>query len=197
MKANNSIRSLGVKKVCKILLSFLIPIMFSSSANSQDIGQTATITPPEVGSLASEITSKNAKVGDYLDTARKDRQTFTALKRQRGTTVKVPLNVLKKFCSDKDGCSIRIGMHNWDSTGRVASREYLFFYNSVNRAWRISSDIAGRDDDGVTTHVIGVWSCYFTDGEYKNWVDLKDGKPGFGLLSWNQHDADCFMTVID
>ena len=101
--------------------------MFSSVAVSKEVSKTTIITIPEIGGLASDVASQKARSGDYSDTARKDRQTFTATKAQRGTTVKIPISVLKKFCRDKDGCSIIIWMHNWDSTGRVASREYPFF----------------------------------------------------------------------
>jgi hypothetical protein len=44
---------------------------------------------------------------------------------------------------------------------------------------------------------MNAWACYLTDGTYAAWVDKGDGAAGFGLLSWNQFNADCFLTIID
>ena len=123
--------------------------------------------------------------------------TFYACRTVRGTTTTIPEPVVKKYCSDTSGCIVRIGMHNWDDIGRVASRHFLFFYNPVNHTWRSeSSDIAGTNMNNITEHVNNSWSCYFTDGQYSNWTDLGDTTLDFGLLSWNQYNADCFLTFI-
>jgi hypothetical protein len=91
-----------------------------------------------------------------------------------------------------------MGMYNWDGTGRVASRRNLFFYNTVNRAWRADSgDTAGADFNGSTQHIMQSWACYFTDGAYRNWTNMGDGALGFGLLSWHQFNAECWLTIID
>ena len=89
-------------------------------------------------------------------------------------------------------------MYNWDNTQRVASRETLFFYNKIDGNWRAAvNDAAGTDSDNHTQHINRSWACYFTDGKYENWKDIKDDKPGFGLLSWNQYNASCLLVIID
>jgi hypothetical protein len=134
---------------------------------------------------------------DYEVAAGADRVSFNVSKNQRGTTVPVPVAVVSRLCGDQDGCSVRIGMHNWDDTGRVASREFLFFYNRQNRAWRASAgDPSGTDSNNTVQHVNNSWACYLTDGEYANWNGT-DSAAGFGLLSWNQYNADCWLTLID
>ena len=126
------------------------------------------------------------------------RVTYSVGKDARGTTLAIPEFVIAILCGDGDGCELRLGMHDWDSSGRVASRSALLYYNTVNRAWRSShGDWAGRDDDGVTTHIMQAWSCYLTDGEYANWANLADGSVGFGLLSWSQYIAECQITIVD
>lgn len=126
------------------------------------------------------------------------RVTYRAYKWQRGRTIGISTAVIRELCGDLDGCELRMGMYNWDNTGRVASRHSLFYYNNINRAWRASwADRAGSDYNGVTQHVMNAWSCYFTDGRYFNWSNLGDGSVGFGLLSWNQYNAECRLTIID
>lgn len=127
-----------------------------------------------------------------------DRVTYRAYKYNRGTTISIPESTIVNLCSDIDGCTLRMGMYNWNDTGRVASRHSLFFYNSVNRAWRAeSNDAQGSDYNGATEHIFVAWSCYFTDGQYTSWSNNGDGAIGFGLLSWNQYNAECWLTIID
>ncbi len=127
-----------------------------------------------------------------------DRVTFRVYKWERGRTYYISQYTVANLCGDIDGCELRLGMYNWDNTGRVASRESLFYYNSGNRAWRAErSDLWGSDWNGVTEHVMAAWACYFTDGVYNNWSNLGDPNAGFGLLSWSQFNAECFLTIID
>ena len=126
------------------------------------------------------------------------RVTYRVHKWQRGSTLYIPVSTVAALCGDGDGCSLRMGMYNWDNTGRVASRGSLFYYNPGNRVWRAErGDWAGRDYDGVIQHVMQAWACYFTDGIYLNWKGQGDPNPGFGLLSWNQYVAGCWLTIID
>lgn len=140
-----------------------------------------------------------AEPNDVYPTPNKpDRITFIAPKTQRGTTTAIPEEVVIKFCSGKDGCIVRIGMHNWDDTGRVASRHFLFFYNKQTGAWRSEAgDIQGTNKNNVTEHVNHSWACYFTDGRYENWQDKGDADNNFGLLSWNEYNADCYLTIVN
>lgn len=127
-----------------------------------------------------------------------DRATFVAPRTQRGTTTEISEGDVVKFCSGKDGCIVRIGMHNWDDTGRVASRHFLFFYNKENGVWRSEAgDIAGTNKNNATEHVNNSWACYLTDGRYENWQDKGDTDRSFGLLSWSQYNADCYLTFVD
>lgn len=117
---------------------------------------------------------------------------------KRGKTKPIPEHVVINFCGDFDGCKGRIGMYNWDNTGRIASREFLFFYNPINKNWRVSSgDIEGSNQDNVTQHINNAWSCYFTDGKYDKFQNHDDPDLYFGLLSWNQYNAGCLLTLID
>src|SRR5262249_47539075 len=131
----------------------------------------------------------------YPDPNLPDRQSYCVPKTQRGTTLAIPETDVIKFCSGKDGCIVRMGMYNWDDTGRVASRHFLFYYNKDSKVWRAEAgDTTGTNQNGVVEHVANFWSCYFTDGEYENWTG-KDTSSDFGLLSWNQYNADCFLTL--
>jgi hypothetical protein len=125
-----------------------------------------------------------------------DRKTWKVTKTQRGTTLPIAESDIINFCSGADGCIVRLGMHNWDDTGRVASRQFLFFYNKDTRVWRADNDSAGENNNNITEHVAQVFACYFTDGAFSNWQDQGDKTPEFGLLSWNQYNADCFLTIV-
>jgi hypothetical protein len=126
------------------------------------------------------------------------RKSYEALSSGRGTSVEIPEQIIADLCGDFDGCSLRIGMYNWDNTGRTASRETLFYYNNAAKTWRSSAgDIAGLNGNGATEHPLNAWACYFTDGKYTNWQDNGDLNLNFGLLSWNQYVADCRLTIID
>ena len=127
-----------------------------------------------------------------------DRITYQASTSQRGTTVDIPESVVSDLCGDTDGCTLRMGMYNWDGTGRIASRDNLFYYNKYNKNWRASAgDTAGTNDNNSTQHVMNAWACYFTDGKYSQWYNHGDINTDFGLLSWNQYNASCRLTIID
>jgi len=124
-------------------------------------------------------------------------QTFYACRINRGNTTAILESEVIKYCSQTDGCIVRIGMHNWDDTGRVASRHFLFFYNPVSHTWRTEAgDVQGTNMNNTTEHVNNSWSCYFTDGKFANFVNQGDVDSDFALLSWNQYNADCFLTLI-
>lgn len=181
------------------LLVCLFVATLSSAANAQrDVSGTSQNTAPSLGTSADKLIASRGGTDDYTLNTRDDRKTFVVTKAERGTSVAIPMRVIREFCGDRDGCSIRMGMHDWNDTGRVASRQHLLFYNRVNRAWRSSwNDAEGRDADGITHSAIHVWACVLTDGKYKNWQNLNDADVGFALLSWTSHVADCYMTIID
>ena len=172
------------------LFAAAVPLILLAPVSAQPISN------PDLPPVTVERTASPENYADVADSA--DRASFTVSRLQRGTTKLIPQAVIVTLCGDRDGCSIRMGMHNWDETQRVASREFLFFNNPVNRNWRSSyGDAAGTNADNVVAHPGSqIWSCYFTDGEYNNWVGV-DSTPAFGLLSWNQYNADCWMTIID
>ncbi|MEM9493619.1 MAG: hypothetical protein AAGC55_31005 [Myxococcota bacterium] len=127
-----------------------------------------------------------------------DRTTYHAYKHLRGTTTHIHQDVVRDLCGDEDGCTLRLGMHDWDGLGRTASRSNLLYYNPDNRRWRTENgDQIGTDYDNTTEHIMQTWSCYFTDSRFVNWSSYNDISAGFGLLSWNQYNADCRLTIID
>lgn len=135
---------------------------------------------------------------DYAMTPAPDRFSVFVSRSQRGNSVPIDHARLTRLCGDEDGCSVRIGMHNWDDTGRVASREFLFFYNAHNGNWRASlGDSAGTDSNNVTEHPNHSFACFMTDGVYRNFENANDTAAGFSLLSWREYNTDCWLTIID
>lgn len=127
-----------------------------------------------------------------------ERQTITAWSSGRGSTVNIPELIVSDLCGDWEGCTLRMGMYNWDGSGRTASRDSLFYYNKFTKTWRASeADREGTNNNGVTEHVMEAWACYLTDGEYIDWFNRGDFDLNFGLLSWNQYVATCDLTIID
>jgi hypothetical protein len=137
------------------------------------------------------------------------RYTATISKSQRFTTKPLDMKRIAYLCGDMDGCTVRLGMYNWDGQMRIASRTSMFYYNKDTRRWRseaLNPDVAagsapdfeGEDFNGTTNHVAQAWSCYVTDGEYNNRAE-SDSKRGLGLLSWDTfgYNADCWVTFVD
>ena len=135
---------------------------------------------------------------DYAMTPAPDRIFVSIPRTRRGNSVPIDHRAMTRLCGDEDGCSVRIGMHNWDNTGRVASREVLFYYNARNGVWRSSlGDVAGTDANNTTEHPIHAWACYLTDGTYRDFTNQNDSAAGFSLLSWREFNTDCWLTIID
>ncbi|WP_284126244.1 hypothetical protein [Parerythrobacter aestuarii] len=127
-----------------------------------------------------------------------ERAWYFVPRHKRGQTLAISEDVVSRLCGDFDGCQVRIGMYNWDGTGRIASRETLLYYNASNKNWRASlGDRAGSNRDNTTQHINKSWSCYFTDGTYSGFKNLGDTDLNFGLMSWNQYNAGCLLTIID
>jgi hypothetical protein len=156
-----------------------------------------TGTPIAVPSVSPAAPAAALLAPAYPDPAATKGKTFVAPRTGRGTTTRIPEEDVIRYCSDKAGCNVHIGMHNWDDQGRVASRKILFFYNKDSGVWRADlGDIQGTNNNNITEHVNNSWSCYFTDGQYANWVDQGDTTKDFGVLSWNQYNADCWVTLM-
>lgn len=173
----------------------------SISASVIALGTMILLNPATAQSIDPTVvdpSAETASIDEYELTAKPGRKTYFVSRNQRGTTLPIPEADIIRLCGDRDGCSIRMGMHNWDNSGRIASREFLFYYNRVNRNWRSSlGDPSGTNSDNITQHANHSWACYFTDGSYSNFNNLGDPDSNFGLLSWNQYNADCTMTIID
>lgn len=145
----------------------------------------------------SEFTG-NVQIFGNISAYNVGRSTYTVLKANRGTTTSINFFDVSKYCSDDDGCELRLVMSNWDGTRRKASRRALFFLDYYNNNWRSEwGDWEGTVNNGTTQHIMNAWACYFTDGKYSNWVDQGDSNMNFGLLSWSEFDADCTLTIID
>jgi hypothetical protein len=168
------------------------------STVNQTINQNKTDIQNTISQLATTTQNIANNVTTISNTIDSPRQSYEALSSNRGTTVQIPEQTIISLCGDSDGCSLRIGMYDWDGTARTASRETLFYYNGTTKTWRSSSgDISGTNGNHVTEHPLNAWSCYFTDAQYTNWVDNSDTDLNFGLMSWNQYVATCRLTIID
>jgi hypothetical protein len=132
-----------------------------------------------------------------------ERVTYWAYKEDKKTTTNIPEDVIIRLCGDGDGCHLRLGMHDWNKNtgkGNVASRNALFYYNGDNKKWRVDwGDKEGTNGNGQieTDHIMHAWSCRFSDGVYLEGTSDKDADYQFGLLPWNEYDADCVFTIID
>lgn len=155
----------------------------------------------------SPVPHRADRSNEFVATTAADRVTYSAA--VVGTSTPIRMTDIVRLCQDMDGCSIRMAMFNWDGTGRVASRDFLFFYNPATRGHRASAvvpigaggdlggDGQGFDANGTVEHDAQAWACYFTDGEYSASLGT-DLAAGFNLLLWNQYPAAvCWMTIIE
>lgn len=127
----------------------------------------------------------------------------------------VPVNdaVLTQLCQDIDGCTITLGMRDWEPAhgrGMLATIGPVRFSISANktngtRDWdmrlQAGNNTAGTDGSGGTQHAIIAWDCIFTDSAYANGQDLGDTQTGFALLNWhgsyNSADMVCVLIIED
>ncbi|MCL4860139.1 MAG: hypothetical protein KJZ93_12060 [Caldilineaceae bacterium] len=121
-------------------------------------------------------------------------------------TVPVDDAILTAFCQDVDGCTIRVGMRDWDPArgkGDMVAIGPTHFIVSANRGngtrdWTYGNGAAhGNDGNGGVNHVaVAHNACYFTDGEYFNGIGT-DTAQGFGLLNWHGvHDSSDMVCVL-
>jgi hypothetical protein len=125
-------------------------------------------------------------------------------------TVPVDDAVLTALCQDADGCTIRLGMRDWDpARGKgdmVAIGPTHFIISAIKgngtRDWTYGNGGAaggshGTDGNSTVNHVLVVHNaCYFTDGEYFNGIGT-DTAQGFGLLNWyGTHDSSDMVCVL-
>jgi hypothetical protein len=178
------------------ILAAAVTMLAIPAAAQTSVTERATIVLPP-SSLSAAPAAAGA-VYPAPQPVQSDRYHLRVTKSERGTTKPIPQPEIIRLCADEDGCTLRLGMYNWDNSGRVASRESLFYYNQVSHTWRASEgDPSGTDFNGATEHVMNAWACYVTDGVYDKWKETGDPGLGFGLLSWNQYDAECWLTIID
>jgi type II secretory pathway pseudopilin PulG len=140
----------------------------------------------------------NANISTYYVT--KKRYHVEATKAVVTNTVSLDMAIVNALCKDEDGCSVTLGMRDWDSAaqpGNVASRgPYRFYISQSSNWWRLSNtDSAGNDGDGVVQHILYVWDCYFTDGTYTSGSG-SDPSVQLGLLNWNANYTDPNMVCV-
>jgi hypothetical protein len=132
-----------------------------------------------------------------------ERITYWAYKEDLKTSTLIPEDVIIRLCSDGDGCSLRLGMHDYGTgidEGNIASRSAIFYYDGDNKRWR--TDLADKrgangNDHIETGHIMQAWSCRFSDGIYVDGVSDKDKDYDFSLLPWSEYNANCVFTIID
>jgi len=78
-----------------------------------------------------------------------------------------------------------------------------FFMSETSTDWCVSNVAENRgsaDGDGVVTHIVTAWDCYFTDGEYVNRTGT-DNSVQLGLLNFHNAYTDpdmvCILTIDD
>ncbi|HEY5721069.1 MAG TPA: hypothetical protein VIT45_01980 [Allosphingosinicella sp.] len=180
-------------KYTQFKLAIAMAASIPAIASAQDLGPAHQSTMPP----AITVPIQADRSADVPASRSADRVTYTATLAQRGITVPIAMADIVRLCADRDGCNMRLAMFNWDGTGRAASREFLFFYNPSTRGWRASlGDPQGFDVNTAVEHVQNAWACYVTDGEYTA-AGATDVQQGFGLLSWFEYNADCWLTIIE
>lgn len=191
-----------MKRFLTLATTSLLLVSAAAMAQNRPDGQDSEPNDgTDQGSPGDEEQELARSVLDGMEAAQlatQDRAWYFMPRHRRGETYPIPESVVSRLCGDFDGCKVRIGMYNWDGTGRIASRETLFYYNASNKNWRASlGDQAGSNRDNTTQHINKSWSCYFTDGTYSGFRNIGDPDLNFGLLSWNQYNAGCLLTIID
>lgn len=118
-------------------------------------------------------------------------------------TVPISDTILIDLCQDEDGCTVWLGMRNWNTRGLLEvegpHRFSLQKTDTSQRWWRLG-DFEGLDGDGGIEHALIHHDCYITDGLYTNGQQAGD-ELGFGLLNWygnfDSVDMVCVLIIED
>lgn len=120
-------------------------------------------------------------------------------------TVPVNMETLKAYCGDDSGCTITVAMKTWTplEPENVASfGPSSYFYSAATKFWRVSDErlAAGQDANGIVQHIMQVYDCILTDGEYASAVGT-DTKEQIGLVNWNNiflnPSKECVLVIRD
>ncbi len=189
-----------------VLLCVLLP-MAGVAQESPKLGKPVVkeMPPPTAKDLETKVDLNeflSATAPEIDPTSSSDRVTYGAPRSTRGTSIPIPESAVIEYCSDFDGCYLRLGMYGWDDRYDIAWTGGLFFYNKYNRNWRADwwGNIAireGQNKNGINEQILQGWTCYFTDGAFLNWIDQGDKDLEFGLVSWSEYTADCYLTIVD
>jgi len=148
---------------------------------------------------------KQVDIGEpTIYTVSTTRYHIEATKARVQNTVPLDMNLFNELCKDVDGCTITLGMRDWNDgrLGSVASKgPYRLFYSQTSTHWRLSNTSAqGMDGNAAREHILQAWDCYFTDAEYVNGSPT-DNTVQLGLLNWNatfkDPDMVCTLTIDD
>ncbi len=107
--------------------------------------------------------------------------------------------MLNQLCADEDGCTITLGMRDWntpaDRPGLLATvgpwRFSITAATNGKRNWDLryadgAGAVHGEDGNGTTEPIANALNgCIFTDGKWQTGVDLGDQELGLSLLNWH------------
>lgn len=135
--------------------------------------------------------------------------------------VSIPESVLVSYCGDEDGCTVRMGMRNWEGPAgnprtSTSMGPFSFYYgDSINgvHTWRRAETVTapnasqiwhavqGVDGDGAVSHVAQDHDCYFTDATYPLGTGAITDAPGMGLLNYDANSGAyspvCWLVIDD
>lgn len=145
---------------------------------------------------------------------------YTVEAQDSGSTfnsVAVDTDILLQLCADQDGCTLHLGMREWDTkyrgTGLLAMlgpiRFSLSNYAGTPGFWRsegIKSDgtrgwFEGEDGNGTIEFPATAWDCDFSDGFYSKGAEQGEWRQGFSLTNMHEThtnpDMTCVLTIDD
>ena len=125
------------------------------------------------------------------------------------TSVTIDETLLTQLCQDEDGCSITLGMRNWDETLPADFVNYIgpskFYIGPIDagddkRKWATYwwNGVIGpaTDGDGARNDPFSAFDCYFSDDQWVHGQEQSDTALGFDLLNWpGNYPADLCAHV--
>lgn len=129
------------------------------------------------------------------------------------SSVKINDTILTEFCADVDGCTMTLGMRDWNGPtkpkGKLAyGQEYRFSLSEISsdtREYRLSLSpdvyVDHVDNDGTTISILNLWDCWIEDFPYVNGQPKPDNQLGLYLLNWrgdyNEKTMICVLVIED
>jgi hypothetical protein len=106
---------------------------------------------------------------------------------------KIKINIIKDYCGDIDGCTVRISEFDGQENGTMETAIFPLFYNEKSHYWRSQTAGPVRNRDSIQSKLSDYSACWLVD-EMSSGTGDKD----FYLIHVDlARSSDCLVVFVD